>query len=67
MEMLKNLEEKRLEIEVEGAWCGGLLYAERSGGVASDVGCGGEVRDEVEMKWKEHGVVDCCMRIILCC
>ncbi len=36
-------------------------------GVASDVGCSGEVRDEVEMKWKEHGVVGCCMRIILCC
>ena len=28
MEMLKNLEEKRLAIEVEGAWCGGLLFAD---------------------------------------
>ena len=26
MEMLKDLEEKRLGIEVEGTWCGGLLY-----------------------------------------
>ena len=36
-------------------------------GVAGAVGCSGEERDEVEMKWKEHGAVDCCMRNILCC
>ena len=27
MEMLKDLEENRLGIEVEGTWCGGFLYA----------------------------------------
>ena len=27
IELLKDLEEKRLGIEVEGTWCGGLLYA----------------------------------------
>ena len=27
MEMLKDLEEKRLGIEVDGTWCGGLMYA----------------------------------------
>ena len=28
MEMLKDLEGKRLEIEVDETWCGGLLYAD---------------------------------------
>ena len=28
MEMLKDLAGKRLGIEVEGTWCGGLLYAD---------------------------------------
>ena len=28
MEMLKDLEEKRLGIEMEGTCCGGLLYAD---------------------------------------
>ena len=55
MEMLKDLEKKRLGIEVEGTWCGGLLYADdfvllaRSGGVTSDVGCGVGACDEVEI------------------
>ena len=26
--MFKDSEEKRLGIEVEGTWCGGLLYAD---------------------------------------
>ena len=28
MEILKDLEGERLGIEVEGTWCGGLLYAD---------------------------------------
>ena len=39
MEMLKDLEQKGLGIEVEGTWCGGLLY----------VKCGGDVCNEVEI------------------
>ena len=52
MEMLKDLEEKRLGIEVEGTWCGGLLNVDGIvllGGVTSDVGCGVEAHDEVEI------------------
>ena len=46
MEMLKDLEEKRLGIEVEGTWCGGLLCADDIVLLAEG---GGEVCHEVEI------------------
>ena len=41
IEMLKDLEEKRLGIEVEGIWCGGLQYG-------NDIGL--LERDQVELQ-----------------